>query len=264
MDLWSRFVKIKTSIGGNREAYRYEESFGQPLEESHRITPMAKHEKRLLSQLEFALRLSDERGGEFGALLDRTLSFLEEAMDRDGVLTRGVCLEAEERLAPCGPAAKEYKLILAGHAHIDMDWMWSYHETVALALSTFRTVLTLMEQYPEFCFSQSQASGYKMVEEYDPGMMEEIKARIREGRWEVTASAWVETDKNMPSTESLLRHIRYTRNYLSQVWGLDPDSLEVDFSPDTFGHSAFIAEIDAFGGVKYLYHCRARDGEPSL
>ena len=39
MDLWSRFIKIKTSVGGNREAYRYEESFGQPLEEYHRITP---------------------------------------------------------------------------------------------------------------------------------------------------------------------------------------------------------------------------------
>ena len=171
------------------------------------------------------------------------VSFLEEAMDRDGVLTRGVCLEAEERLAPCGPAAKEYKLILAGHAHIDMDWMWSYHETVALTLSTFRTVLNLMNQYPEFCFSQSQASVYKMVEEYDPDMMEEIKARIREGRWEVTASAWVETDKNMPSTESLLRHIAYTKNYLQEVWGVDPDSLLIDFSPDTFGHSAFIPEI---------------------
>ena len=264
MDLWSRFVKIKTSIGGNREAYRYEESFGQPLEESHRITPMAKHEKRLLSQLEFALRLSDERGGEFGALLDRVLSFLEAAMEKDGVLTRGVCLEAEERLAPCGPAAKEYKLILAGHAHIDMDWMWSYHETVALALSTFRTVLTLMEQYPEFCFSQSQASVYKMVEEYDPGMMEEIKMRIREGRWEITASAWVETDKNMPSTESLLRHIEYTKNYLRDTWEVDPDSLRIDFSPDTFGHSANIPTVDAFGGVDYMYHCRALDGDIAL
>jgi len=264
MDLWSRFIKIKTSVGGNREAYRYEESFGQPLEEYHRITPMARHEKRLLSQLEFSLRLNDRHEGAFADTLDKTLAFLEKAMERDGVLTKGICLEAEELLAPCGSAAKEYKLILAGHAHIDMDWMWSYHETVALALSTFRTVLTLMEQYPEFTFSQSQASVYKMVEEYDPEMMEEIKARIREGRWEVTASAWVETDKNMPSTESLLRHIQYTKNYLRDTWGVDPDSLKIDFSPDTFGHSANIPTIDAFGGVEYMYHCRALDGDVAL
>ena len=93
-----------------------------------------------------------------------------------------------------------------------------------------------MDQYPEFCFSQSQASVYKIVEEYDPELMERIKARIAEGRWEVTASAWVETDKNMPSGESLLRHIQYTREYLSRVWGVK--DFDLDFSPDTFGHSA--------------------------
>ena len=264
MEVWSRFIKLKTAVGGNREAFRYEESFGQPLEEQHHITPVPKHEKRLLSQLEFAIRLSQERSGEFADVLETTLAFLEEAMREDGVLTRGVCLKAEELLAPCGPAAKEYKLILAGHAHIDMDWMWSYHETVALALSTFRTVLTLMEQYPQFTFSQSQASVYKMVEEYDGEMMEEIKARIREGRWEVTASAWVETDKNMPSTESLLRHIEYTKNYLRDKWDVSPDALKIDFSPDTFGHSANIPTIDAFGGVDYMYHCRALDGDVAL
>ncbi|MCL2060781.1 MAG: hypothetical protein FWH01_17280, partial [Oscillospiraceae bacterium] len=65
-----------------------------------------------------------------------------------------------------------------------------------------------------------------------------------------------ETDKNMPNTESLLRHIRYTRDYMKDVWGVDPKTLEVDFSPDTFGHTANIPEIDSYGNVKYYYHCR--------
>ena len=98
--------------------------------------------------------------------------------------------------------------------------MWGFNETVSIVLATFRSILNIMDQYPEFCFSQSQASVYKIVEEYDPELMERIKARIAEGRWEVTASAWVETDKNMPSGESLLRHIQYTREYLSKVWGV--------------------------------------------
>ena len=264
MNFWPEFIKLKTAIGGNREPQHYEESFGLPLEEQLHITVPNKHNKRLISQLEFAIRLNEEHQGAFDNCIRTTLDCLNAAMAEEGVLTRSVCQEAEELLLPCRDAAKEYKLILAGHAHIDMDWMWSYHETVALTLSTFRTVLNLMNQYPEFCFSQSQASVYKMVEEYDPDMMAEIQARIQEGRWEITASAWVETDKNMPSTESLLRHIQYTRSYLTETWGINPDDLEVDFSPDTFGHSAFIPEIDAFGGVKYMYHCRALDGEPSL
>ena len=264
MNFWPEYIQLKTAIGGNREQLHYEESFGLPLEEQLYITVPNKHNKRMISQLEFAIRLNEESGGIFDNCIRSAMDHLKAAMEQDGVLTRSTCEEAERLLLPCRDAAKEYKLILAGHAHIDMDWMWSYHETVALTLSTFRTVLNLMNQYPEFCFSQSQASVYKMVEEYDPDMMAEIQARIREGRWEVTASAWVECDKNMPSTESLLRHIQYTKAYLSETWGLDPDSLEVDFSPDTFGHSAFIPEIDAFGGVKYMYHCRALDGEPSL
>ena len=157
-------------------------------------------------------------------------------MNGEGVLTKSRlrlkdahALQARQR---------KYKLILAGHAHIDMNWMWSWHETVAATLATFRTMLNIMDEYPQFCFSQSQASVYKIVEDFEPELMDRIKQRIAEGRWEVTASAWVETDKNMPNTESLLRHIKYTKNYLRDNWGVDPASLEVDFSPDTLGHSA--------------------------
>ena len=264
MNFWPEFIKLKTAVGGNREHYRYEESFGQPMEEQQHITLPAPHLRRMLSQMEFAIRLNEAEGGSFDGPVGDALGLLAAEMAGEGTLTRSVCRRAEALLLPLQEAAKEYKLILAGHAHLDMDWMWSYPETVASTLATFRTVLNLMEQYPTFCFSQSQASVYKMVEEYDPELMEEIKTRIAEGRWEVTASQWVETDKNMPSTESLLRHIQYTRNYLSRTWGVDADSLQIDFSPDTFGHSAFIPEIDNFGGVKYMYHCRALDGDPSL
>ena len=264
MNFWQDFIKLKTSIGGNREQVRYEETFGMPIEEKMRITTPNKHNKRILSQLEFAIRLSEVNDGRFDECVGQALGYLLNQMETEGVLTRTACMEAERMLLPCGDAAKEYKLILAGHAHIDMDWMWGYHETVAITLSTFRTVLNLMDQYPEFCFSQSQASVYRIVEEYDPELMAQIQEKIKEGRWEITASAWVETDKNMPNTESLLRHIRCTKDYLAEHWGIDADKLEIDFSPDTFGHSANVPEIDAFGGVKYMYHCRALDGDQSL
>ena len=264
MNFWPDFIKLKTAIGGNREQLNFENTFGMPFEELHHITMPNAHNRRIISELEFAIRLSEANDGRFDNCVSEALHYLLSEMEEEGVLSRTACSKAEAMLLPCGAAAKEYKLILAGHAHIDMDWMWSYHETVAITLSTFRTVLNLMDQYPDFHFSQSQASVYKIVEEYDPEMMPEIQARIKEGRWEVTASAWVETDKNMPNTESLLRHIQCTKDYLRDTWGIDADSLEIDFSPDTFGHSANIPEIDSFGGVKYMYHCRGLDGDHSL
>ena len=264
MNFWPEFINLKTAIGGNREQQHFENTFGMPFEELNRITMPNAHNKRIIGELEFAIRLNEAKGGIFDDCICQALSYLTSEMKDEGVLSKTACNKAESMLLPCSAAAKEYKLILAGHAHIDMDWMWSYHETVSITLSTFRTVLNLMNQYPDFCFSQSQASVYKIVEEYDPELMPEIQARIKEGRWEVTASAWVETDKNMPNTESLLRHIQCTKDYLRDSWGIDPDSLELDFSPDTFGHSANVPEIDQFGGVKYMYHCRALDGDISL
>ena len=51
---------------------------------------------------------------------------------------------------PMAEEAKSYADPLR-HAHIDMNWMWSWQETVA-ATATFRTVLNLMDEYPNFIF----------------------------------------------------------------------------------------------------------------
>lgn len=250
--LTEKFIRLKTAVGGNREVTAYEDTFGMPKEEQAHITRPNQWNTRILSELEFALNLRED--GAFDEAIERALDILLKAMKADGVLNNDVCQEAEDALAPLQEEAKSYRLILAAHAHIDMNWMWSYPETVAATLATFRTMLTLMEEYPDFHFSQSQAAVYEIVEKYDSEMMEAIKARIREGRWECTASAWVEADHNMPSTESMLRHIAYTRKYLSEKWGVK--NFEIDFSPDTFGHNVSLAEVDVFSGVRYFYHCR--------
>ena len=191
MNLSAKYASLKKRVGGNREQKRFEDTFGQPLEEQLGITPYSKCNKRILSQVEFAIRLSKELNGKYDAVIDEALDYLTRMIDADGVLTNSVCMKAEEMLLPLSASAKEYKLILAGHAHLDMNWMWSWHETVAATLATFRTMLRIMDEYPDFCFSQSQAAVYKIVEDFEPEMMERIKARIAEGRWEVTASAWV-------------------------------------------------------------------------
>lgn len=80
-------------------------------------------------------------------------------------------------LMPLASDAKEYKLILAGHAHIDMNWMWSWHETVAATIATFTTMLNIMDEYPDFCFSQSQTAVYKIVDDYAPELHEQDKAQ---------------------------------------------------------------------------------------
>ena len=166
---------------------------------------------------------------------------------------RAAVREAEAVLTPLGATAKTYTAHCVGHAHIDMNWMWSWPETVAVTNDTFLTVLKLMEEFPTFRFSQSQASVYAIIARHHPALLERIAQRVREGRWEVTASHWVEGDKNLAGGESLTRHLLYTRRYMQELFGLSPEDVPVDWSPDTFGHAATIPTYLTRGGVKYLY-----------
>jgi len=211
---------------------------------------------RILSQLEYADRLSMVNGGAYDELINTVCNFVFGRFKEEGTIASKTALDAESMLGKLSEQAKKYKMICAAHAHIDMNWMWSWDETVAITLETFRTILDLMDEYPEFCFSQSQASVYRIVEEHEPEMLEEIKKRVKEGRWEITASTWVENDKNLPNGESLSRHILYTKKYLSELFDIHPDKLNIDFEPDTFGHSINVPEVLAKGRIKYYYHCR--------
>jgi alpha-mannosidase len=165
---------------------------------------------RVIAELEYATGLSKVEGRRHDALLRSAIASLESLADEAGAVTREIVEEIEGKLAPLAAEAKGFTLGCAAHAHIDMNWLWRYDETVSLTLDTFRTMLDLMNEYPGFTFSQSQASVYRIVEDHDPDLLKEIRRRVKEGRWEVTASTWVETDKNLPCGESLVRHVLYT------------------------------------------------------
>ena len=211
---------------------------------------------RLQAQLEFAAQLCEWHAAEAAAwrpLVERAQREAAAALAAGGAGAAAALAAGEAALAPLAAAAKSYTVHCVGHAHIDMNWMWSWPETVAVTVDSFRTVLKLMDEFPAFTFSQSQASVYRIVEQHDAQMLARIAARVREGRWEVTASHWVEGDKNLAAGESLCRHLLYTRRYLQTLFGLSPEDVPIDWSPDTFGHAVTIPSYLVRGGVKYLY-----------
>ncbi len=217
--------------------------------------------ERIISQITYLHNISSYKGGIYDKKIEKALDFLIEAIKCNGVITMDTVKVAEEMLMELASVAKSYKQMFLAHAHIDMNWMWGYNETVAVTVDTFRTVLNLMKEYPEFTYGQSQASTYEIIEKYAPEMLEEIKQYIREGRWEVTASEWVEPDKNMPNGESLTRQILQTKKYLSKLLEIPAETLCIDFVPDTFGHNINVPEILVNAGVKYMYHCRGYKGK---
>jgi alpha-mannosidase len=215
---------------------------------------------RLRAEVDFGARLASirtEKTEEWHALLERAVQHVVEGLEAKRCDVGALVSEAEAILAPLGEAAKEYTIYCCGHAHIDMNWMWTWPETVAVTYDTFSTMDKLMDEFPSFHFSQSQASVYHLTKHYAPELFERIKQRVAEGRWEITASQWVEGDKNMASGEILCRHLLYTRRWFEETMGIPYDQVKIDWECDTFGHCWTLPGILTRGGVTRYYHHRS-------
>lgn len=136
-----------------------------------------------------------------------------------------------------------------GHTHIDVAWLWRIAQTREKAAASFATALKLMDEYPEYVFMSSQPQLYKFVKEDYPALYEEIRQRVREGRWEPEGSMWVEADCNVVSGESLVRQIMFGKRFFLEEFGVDNKIL---WLPDVFGYSAALPQIMRKAGIDYF------------
>jgi len=113
--------------------------------------------ERVFAQLSFATEISRLDGGKYDALIDEAVDYVCGEIAKTDALTQNAAAGMENILAPMGKKCKELEILCVAHAHIDMNWMWPYEETVDITLSTFRTMLNFLREYPDFIFSQSQA-----------------------------------------------------------------------------------------------------------
>lgn len=138
---------------------------------------------------------------------------------------------------------------LVGQSHIDIAWLWPVRETVRKSSRTFSTMCTLMDEYPEFVYSQSQPQLYEFVKEHYPELYERVKARVAEGRWELVGGMWVEPDLNIPSGESLVRQMLYGQNFYQEEFGKRSN---IEWLPDTFGYCASLPQLLKLAGIPYF------------
>jgi alpha-mannosidase len=147
-------------------------------------------------------------------------------------------------------APLDVDIIGVGHAHIDVAWLWTLGQTRRKVGRTFSNVLRLMEQNPDYHFTQSQPQLYKYTEQTYPEIFEGIKERVKEGRWELIGGAWVEPDCNATGSESLARQFLLGRSYFRRHFG-DVDT-PVLWLPDTFGYSWALPQLIKLAGMKYF------------
>ncbi|MBN1874401.1 MAG: alpha-mannosidase [Anaerolineae bacterium] len=142
-------------------------------------------------------------------------------------------------------------VVTTGHAHIDVAWLWTLGQTRRKAGRTFHTVLRLMEQFPDYHFSQSQPQLYDYLLEDYPELMDAIKVRVAEGRWEPLGGMWVEADCNITGAESLARQFLLGRSFFSEHFGPDAES-PILWLPDVFGYAWALPQLIKQAGINYF------------
>ncbi len=131
-------------------------------------------------------------------------------------------------------------LYMIGNAHLDPVWLWRWQEGYQEVKATFRSALDRMRESPEYVFTCACAAYYKWVEENEPEMFEEIRARVAEGRWVLAGGMWIQPDMNTPSGESLARQILYSQRYFREKFGR---IARIGYNVDSFGHNAQMPQI---------------------
>ena len=138
-------------------------------------------------------------------------------------------------------------LYMIGNAHLDPVWLWRWQEGYQEIKATFRSALDRMKESEEFVFTCACAAYYQWIEENEPEMFEEIRARVAEGRWAVVGGMWIQPDMNAPSGESLARQLLYSQRYFLEKFGL---TARIGYNVDSFGHNAQMPQIYRKAGME--------------
>jgi alpha-mannosidase len=165
------------------------------------------------------------------------------------VLDCGKLLEASNYLREnlYGKNLSQITVESVGHTHIDVAWKWQIRQTREKVIRSYSTVMELMKKYPEYRFMASTPQMYEFVKEEEPELFEEIKEKVKEGRFEPEGAMWLEADCNLTSGESLVRQILYGKEYFEKEFGIESKVL---WLPDVFGYSAALPQILTKSGVK--------------
>ncbi len=139
-----------------------------------------------------------------------------------------------------------------GHSHIDVAWLWPLWQTRRKCGRSFHTVLSLMDEFSRYTFTQSQPQLYDYVRQDYPELFRSIKDRVAKGRWEVTGGMWVEADCNISGPESLARQFLLGRSFFAEHFGPDAET-PILWLPDVFGYPYCLPQLASQAGLKYFY-----------
>ncbi len=145
------------------------------------------------------------------------------------------------------------KNYMIGNTHFDPVWLWTWDEAMASIRATFRSALDRMMETPDFRYSFATPPVFEWIRNTDPELFEEIRERVREGRWDLCEAWWLQPDCYSACGESYVRQGLYGQKYLYETFGVRSDCV---FNVDSFGHSPQLPQILKKSGVRYYCFVR--------
>ncbi|MEI8310650.1 MAG: glycoside hydrolase family 38 C-terminal domain-containing protein [Verrucomicrobiota bacterium] len=142
---------------------------------------------------------------------------------------------------------------LIGNAHLDPVWLWDRREGLNEGISTVRTILELMDEFPEMTFIRGEAAIYQHIEKKDPSTFARIKKMVKAGRWDVVGGTFIQPDTNLAGTETLVRQYACGKRYFKSRFGKE---VTAGWQADSFGHTAGLPEILAASGINFFAFSR--------
>ena len=166
-------------------------------------------------------------------------------------------LAGAQTQAPASPNPKDYTAHVVGYAHMDMAWLWRWEESIHdVMYNTFTNQIRLMDQNPDYTFSQDQAVVLDSMEHFYPDVFKRLQEKARTGNFVPATSGWVQMDENVSDGESMVRQFLYGQKYSKEKFG---HYIRFAWQPDVFGHPETMPQIAKKAGIEFYLFDRPHD-----
>lgn len=144
--------------------------------------------------------------------------------------------------------SKGNTMFVVPYAHLDTQWRWAYPQTIREYIyNTLHDNFALIDKYPNYVFNFSGSRRYEMMREYYPDLYQRLKGYVAAGRWFPCGSSVDEADANVPSGESLIRHVLYGNHFFRKEFGVASQEFML---PDCFGFPYALPSLLSHCGIQ--------------
>lgn len=146
-------------------------------------------------------------------------------------------------------------LSFVANAHIDPVWIWNRSSGRCSWNTTIMNTVRMMKMYPELHFTCSASTLYRWIEETDMRLFNDIRALVKEGRWEIVGGWEVQSDVIISRALPLMKQAEFGKAYFMDKFDID---VNIAYNVDAFGHTAGLPTILKKCGFAYYVYGRSQ------